>query len=188
MKKTPPHPPFLRLVGSDTHEDVHNGIWKDGDAFIVNRHAVLPDYCLKCGKESGGWTRKKTLFWHSPLWFSALLLPGFGILLYLALASMVKKRIDLHIPLCAHHSRIYKLGTQVSLLLIPAFPVLLIAGIVEEQAALVVTGIFSSLAGFALLVWARNPIWPSHINEETARIRGAHSSWLERLPLWRRAS
>jgi hypothetical protein len=186
MKKTPPHRPFLRLVGSEPDDQSYSGVWQDGDSFIISHDAPLPDRCLKCGEPTDGWTRKKTLYWHSPLWFG--LLPVFVGLVYVIVASVVKKSIVLHIPLCDQHRGRYLWGTRLALILIPAFPVLLIAGILEAQPPLLITGIFCSLAGIAAMIWARNPIWATHINEETARVRGAHRSWLERLPPWRRAS
>ena len=186
MKKTPPHRPFLRLVGSEPEEHSHTGLWRDGDSFIVTPGAMLPDRCVKCGEPAGGWTRKKTLYWHSPLWFA--LVPLFFGLVYLVVASVVKKSSIVHVPLCAHHQRQYSRATKMAALMIPAFPILLIAGIIEVQPPLLIAGIVFSLGGLALMLWARNPIWATQINEEGTRVRGAHSSWLERLPPWRRAS
>ena len=188
MKKPPPHRPFLRLVGSEPDDEPYTGVWQDDDSFIVAHNTPLPDRCLKCGDSTGGWTRKKTLYWHSPLWFGLLLVPFFGVLAYLVAASTVKKSTTLHIPLCAHHRQRYRWATRVSLLMVPAFPVLLVAGIVEVQPPLLITGILTSIAGVVTLIWARNPIWATHINEQSARVRGAHRAWLDKLPHWRRAS
>src|SRR5262245_13935624 len=83
-------------------------VYRTGDRLVVSRlvdganeGATLPPFCVKCGAPSAS-TLSKSFYWHQP-WLYVFIF--FGAVPYALLAMILRKRIDLKIPLCADHRR-----------------------------------------------------------------------------------
>ncbi|MBC8353080.1 MAG: hypothetical protein H8E66_13880 [Planctomycetes bacterium] len=74
------------------------GLWQSGSLLIMRKDAQLPDRCVKSNEPS---TRrlKRSLTWHHPAVFLALLL---NILVYAILALSLQKKATIHIALSDH--------------------------------------------------------------------------------------
>jgi hypothetical protein len=81
------------------------GAWADGNILIVSRGAVLPPFCVKCGRPSEPERLKKSFRWH-PGWVYIFIL--IGILFYVILAAVLSKRMTLELPLCRQHLEKYR--------------------------------------------------------------------------------
>ena len=76
------------------------GVFRDGKNVIVKRGAQLPPICLRCGQPANGGLLNKKYYWHER-WIFLLLIPG--IIFYAIAALIVRKSMDLAVPLCVQH-------------------------------------------------------------------------------------
>lgn len=162
------------------------GPWQDGKKMVVLKGSPLPDLCFKCGAPPVK-TLKKTLTWHHPLIYIAIL-PG--LLVYVLIALCVRKTAKVGIPLCrdCNRSRNRKilfvwLGMLTGMgVLISSFyfgetdPSLM--GILATSGALITLG---SLFWVALA----QTVVPKKIDKTHAWLAKSAHSVLERLPQWR---
>jgi hypothetical protein len=77
-------------------------IARAGKLLVVGPDAEFPDRCILCNKPADDFRRKQTFYWHNPLYFF-LILPG--LLVYAIVALMVRRKIDVLIPVCPDHRR-----------------------------------------------------------------------------------
>ncbi len=76
------------------------GVYRDGKNLIVMRGAQLPLICVRCGQPATGGLLLRKLYWHER-WIYLLLIPG--VIWYIIAALMVRKTMDLAVPLCVQH-------------------------------------------------------------------------------------
>jgi hypothetical protein len=93
---------------------------REGKVLVVPRGAAFPANCVKCGEPAERPWRKK-FYWHNPLLYLLIIFPG--LLIYAIIAMVVRKSIELAIPLCdVHHAerkRYILIGTILLLGCIP---------------------------------------------------------------------
>jgi hypothetical protein len=145
--------------------------------------AILPPPCIRCGAPADGKPVEKTLYWHHPAIYLAILA---GVLIYVILAMVLRKSIKVRVPLCAHHAK--RRGTAITLawvlplvgiadaFILPQFNV--DGGVVALiTVVLILTG---------LVTWAvvANPIRPSLINQFQAEFTGVCRAYLQQVPEW----
>jgi hypothetical protein len=78
------------------------GTWRDGDLLVMCEGARLPDRCVKCNQQSGGYLLKRKLYWHHPAWYLLILLHFF---IFLIVYLIVRKKVTVMIPVCERHRR-----------------------------------------------------------------------------------
>ena len=76
------------------------GIWRDGKRLVMWKGATLPDRCVRCNAPANGRRLKRTLYWHHPLVFLVVLA---GVLVYVIVALVVRKKAVVTIGLCDRH-------------------------------------------------------------------------------------
>ena len=155
-----------------------------GDKLIIPKGAPLPNYCVKCGQPVTGEPFKKTFFWHNPWLFLLVLV---NILVYAIVSMILRKRVDLVVPMCPEHLQRRKN------LLIATW--VLVLGFIPG--GILVGSLFSNsdtgagvglLAGFLLLIAAfvtgiRAVILrPREITADSATFTGACEQFLAYLP------
>jgi hypothetical protein len=79
--------------------------WTSGNLMIASHGAVLPPFCVKCGRPADPNSFCKKFSWH-PQWIYIFVL--LALLLYVIIALAMSKRMTLQIPLCARHLEKYK--------------------------------------------------------------------------------
>lgn len=153
---------------------------RHGRDLHVPRAASLPPTCIKCGAAATTPWRKK-FYWHNPLLYLMILFPG--LLIYAIVALIVRKQMELNIPLCdAHHSdrKRYKLiATLMILLCIPAGVVL---GMYASETLGWVTGTLMFLVSIVFYVMMGLGFGPRKIDESGGVFRGACAAFLDQLP------
>jgi hypothetical protein len=144
-----------------------------GSHFIIPPGGWLPNRCVKCGFPPSEPWLDLTFRWHHPGLYLLLISP----ILYLIVAAIVTKRVELQVPLCAVHKAIRKkrLWTG-SLLLLACIPLpVAMAAYIGNDAAVTVAawfGIALFLGGIGFLLAAR-PIRAAHIGPTSAEFSGA---------------
>jgi hypothetical protein len=152
-----------------------------GDEFIAYRGAALPPMCFRCGApaEPG---KVKQFFWHPPAVYLAIL--G-GVLLYVIVAVVIRKRFDTVVPTCEAHirrrKRLYWTGWGV---LVGAAVIVVVAMNMKSESAggiacgVGFVGFMASLVVFAV---AGRTLRPTEITDEYGRFAGACPAFLATL-------
>ncbi len=81
------------------------GAWASGRLLVATHGAVLPPYCIKCGRPTETNIFRRKFSWHEP-WLYVFIL--FAIVLYLVVAMFFRKHMTMEIPLCDSHLEKYK--------------------------------------------------------------------------------
>ncbi|NIJ86569.1 hypothetical protein FHY35_003613 [Xanthomonas arboricola] len=80
----------------------HGAVWREGDVLVCTPGADLPPRCVKCNAPADISPRRYIFHWHHPAIYLALLM---GVLPYLILAIVLRKRSAHVLSLCAWHER-----------------------------------------------------------------------------------
>lgn len=76
-------------------------LWRRKRQLVTGPEVEFPDRCVKCNGDAGGYRLKRPLFWHHPALYLLIFFPG--LLIYLIVAMVVRKRTILHVGLCERH-------------------------------------------------------------------------------------
>lgn len=159
-------------------------VWRRGGELVVHQYAAsLPDCCVKCGEQMGGYTGgayiNQKFRWHNPLVYIALISP----LIYCILAAVLSQRVQVQIPLCNKHLESRKSTGKT-----------LISSGVAAMVAIFFFGSFgyiglSFLIFFAALIgitlgyeYSYKPLQISKIENDYIYLKNADNNYLNRLP------
>ena len=135
--------------------------------------------CVKCGEPATTPWRKK-FYWHTPALALLILL---NVLIYAIVAVIVRKQMELNVPLCeTHHAnrKRYKLiGTLMLVLCVPAG---LALGTYVSEAMGWITGSLMFLVSIVFFVMSGLGFGPKKIDEAGGIFRGACAKFLDQLP------
>jgi hypothetical protein len=173
---TPPPPAFNPYAAPKSAVDWNSGrgssgrVARDGKVLVFDRNAELPHLCVKCAQpEAARITRK--LSWHNP-WLGLLVLAG--LLVYVAVALIVRKQATVQIGLCTKHLRQRRIGVGLTWGFVGLMFVCFAAGFVGTAFLCILAALVCGL-GVARLVW------PVRIDEREVRLRGAGEEFLRKL-------
>ena len=155
--------------------------YASGRHFITPRDSVLPGCCVKCGNPPCEPWLRKTFSWHHPGYYLLIISP----VIYVIVALIVRKRIEVSIPLCRPHKSIRKKRLCIGWILVlgcvplpSAFAYYI--GNESANAFAIWMGLFMFLAGLFFLKYA-SPLTPSRIGAESAEFGGACEDFLAAL-------
>lgn len=150
-----------------------------GKNLVVPRSAVLPARCLKCNEMASTPWRKK-FYWHSQWLYLLILFPG--ILIYAIVAMIVRKQMELNLPLCdTHHADRKRYKMLAILMLVGFIPAGLLLGSIGSEALGWVTGIAMFVTGFVFYSLGQLGMRPLKIDEAGGEFRGACTAFLDGL-------
>jgi len=152
--------------------------YADGDILVIPRNASLPASCVKCGGIPKEPWLQKTFYSSNPLWSGGLLW------------RILRKRVQLLVPLCALHESRRKTRLWIgSILLLSSIPLSgAVAALLEgyeskgypvETAALSVC--LAMLITGRILISTSRVLRPTYVGDSCARFKGAHREFLLRL-------
>lgn len=158
--------------------------YRQGNRLVVPKGAPLPPYCVKCGQPVTGEAFRKKFQWHNPwLLLIALLSP----IIYIIIAMIIMKRVELLVPMCAEHRQRRKnflIATWVLALgFIPAG--IIVGAMINDSDTAVAVGMLTSFALFiaAIVMGVRAVIMrPKEITDFSASFTGACEPFLAQLP------
>jgi len=157
-------------------------IYRDGKNVIVMRGAELPLICLRCGQPATGGLLLKKFYWHER-WLYLLLLPG--VIWYAIAALIVRKRMDLAVPLCVQHRYRYQQLRRAAILMMIGSGIFVIVSFFVSADYL----IYPMLAFFLLLLagviaWLVAGLFltPKFIDATLGVFSGPGERFLEQLP------
>src|SRR5215470_12582986 len=159
------------------------GAWAHGNRIIAARDAVLPPYCLKCGRAAAPQPLRRHFRWHQSWIYLFLLI---AILVYAILAATLSKRMTLQLPLCPAHLEKYRaLSAASAVLLLGALPEIVFAAVAlpdSHKAAGITAGVLSLIAGCVCLGISNGVLRAEHIDERCGYFSKAGEAFLVRLP------
>ncbi|MBK8800483.1 MAG: hypothetical protein IPN71_00215 [Fibrobacteres bacterium] len=149
---------------------------RDSAYLVAGDGAVLPDRCVKCN--APGHHRQVYKFtWHKP-WLFALAFAN--PIVYILIAPFLREKLFLELSLCQAHRSKRLRGWIILSLGVVLGPILLILGIREEN-ALVVVGVLVFLVGLVVGLKYSSLIAPDLIQSGAGRFVGCGSEFLETL-------
>lgn len=159
------------------------GAWSRGNLLIVSRDAILPPFCIKCGRPADARLLRRRFSWH-PAWVYIFIL--IALLIYVILAAVLSKKTVLHLPLCAAHYDQYKtLRTAALVLLLASIPEMILAGayLPNNYVGLgIFAGAWAFLAGLVCLVLFNGVLRVKSIDDYYGYFSKASDAFLAHLP------
>ena len=158
------------------------GIYRDAKNLIVTRGAELPLICVRCGQPATGGRLLKKFYWHER-WIFLLLIPG--IIWYVIAALLIRKRMDLAVPLCAEHRMRYQNMRLASILMMIGSSIFVIASFFVSADDLIypmLAFFLLLLAGFITWLVAGLFLTPKFMDSSIGVFSGPGEQFLAQLP------
>lgn len=76
------------------------GVWRQGRTVVLSKGTSLPPRCFKCNAECDVRPYRRGLSWHHPAIYFTILA---GLLVYVIIALIVRKKAVVQVFLCEHH-------------------------------------------------------------------------------------
>jgi hypothetical protein len=160
-------------------------VWRDKGAFVTVDKTSLPDVCVKCGAHGRGRRYRRTYYWHEPLVYLTILA---GLLLYIILAMVVRKKATVEFSLCETHAAKRRNGILGGWAVVGLGILMFVgagAGVIDEPAALVVLGIVCVFGGLIAASMAARTLYPQKIQKPYVWLRGSGKPFREMFPFMR---
>ena len=93
--------PYATPVGLAPRDELQVA-WR-GKELIIPDGGSIADRCIRCNEPGDGRPIKRQLSWHPSALFLLILFPG--LIIYLIVALIVRKRATIYVGLCARHRR-----------------------------------------------------------------------------------
>ncbi|MGH7134576.1 MAG: hypothetical protein ACREHD_02485 [Pirellulales bacterium] len=155
------------------------GIWRDGNRLVMWKGATLPDRCVYCNAPANGRRLKRTLYWHHPLIFLVILA---GVLVYVIVALIVRKKAVVSIGLCDRHYRRRLQAILAWWLITFACAALLWYGIRSSQGWAILVAVLVFLANLFFAVALTLPVSPARIDDHYVWIKKIGRDYLAEFP------
>lgn len=155
------------------------GIWREGKTLVMDKNAMLPDYCVKCNGPANGLRVRKKLAWHHPVLY--ILIFG-AALFYVILAAALSKRATVDLPVCENHKTRRRIFLIVGFVLL-AFGVMLpILGFTSDYPEIGAFGLLLFLVAVCWLVFASRVVGVKKIDDRYAWLTGLNGDFLDHFP------
>ena len=151
-----------------------------GKELHIPRFSALPPYCVNCGTAAQVPWRKK-FYWHHPLLLLLIVSP----LIYIIVALIVRKQMELNVPLCdRHHAERKRYSLLGALFLLGALPVGIFIGTAfnDAEGFAWLTGFGMFITGVVFHILAGKYLRPKKIDEQGGIFTGASEAFLNQLP------
>ena len=183
MDEFNPYAPPKANILADLDSLNEEGVWRDGLLLVMTKGATLPPRCLKCNRDTGGWTLKRKLMWHPPYWYGLIAL---NLIIYVIVAMIVRHTATVMVPLCEHHRsrrrRLIAIGWGLILSAVAAFLVALQYPKAEGLAGVALLILFV-VGIFTIGIGTRTAI-PKRIDKRFVRLQKVHPDFLAELHPW----
>jgi len=162
------------------------GVWRDRKLLVMNKHATLPDICVKSNEPCQGRRLKRNMYWHHPALFVTVLL---GILIYAILAVVIRKNALVWVPLSdqwwARRRRAIATAWGLALLGLAVAiggPILAAQTKVDSLNIGILLGIVLVLVGMIYAAFKTPMVSPARIDDDFVWLKGVHPAYLAALP------
>ena len=122
----------LEKLRKETEAGSPAGIWRSGRQLVTSLNATLPARCIKCNAPAEGKPIKRKLSYLNPAVYLALLVPVFGVIVYLITALITRKTGVAMVSICRRHRFARRLVIIVSWLLVLIGLAAVVMGVVDD--------------------------------------------------------
>jgi len=157
-----------------------SGFWRDGKVFIMHKNARMPDFCFKCGSPANGFAIRKNLAWHHP---AIGLLVLAGLLIYLIVAAIVRKRATVEISICEEHRKTRRSAIIISWALFAMGVGFFILAAAQESGGSFGFGVILMFAAAIHALIRARLVVIKKIDDNYVWLKGAHESFLALAPV-----
>ncbi len=158
--------------------DSSEGMWRKGKTLITHRYPEFPDTCIKCGQPASGYRKKVKLARHHPAVFLLVLL---GLLIYVIVALVVRKKAVVEVGLCPEHRGKLKQFWNGGLFSIAIALATLVFADSPNRGPSVLLAMLLILLGVTSLLASRS-LSASRITDDQLWLQGAGEPFLQDLP------
>ena len=155
------------------------GVWQEGKTLIMDKHAFLPDYCVKCNAPANGLRLRKRLRWHHPLLY-LLVIPG--VLIYAFVATFLSQQATVEFGICADHKRRRRIIWGIGLALLIIGLIMPFAGLANESGGVAGIGFLILLVAIVWLVMASKFVNVKKMDERFVWMTGVNQGFLAHFP------
>jgi hypothetical protein len=148
------------------------------------KNAALPDVCVKSNQPAQGRRLRRSLSWHHPAVFLAILA---GLLIYVILALVLRKTATIHIGLSDEWFARRRRAIIFGWLSVLAGLGMMFVGFAlvdrhDEFGWLILAGLFVSFVAAIVGVMRARMVAPIRITDEYVWLKGVHPDYLDALP------
>lgn len=154
--------------------------YREGKLLVVPAGSSIPPNCVKCGTPTSDKLRMK-FHWHSS-WLYLLIFAG--LIIYLIVALIVQKKVNLEVPFCsAHRSCRTRMNITGAGLLIASVPAsFVLAALDVDGGWIALIAVVLAFSGLVVLALVGSSFCPVYIDESYATFKGAGEQFLVTLP------
>lgn len=192
----PPQPLSYSTPSSFAFQGGQNvPLMRAGNLLVTPPQIMLPQCCIICGKDPAR-RYEKTFYWSAPIWALTILI---GVLVYLIIVLIVRKKGIVNYGLCAEHATkrsrgmyILTLSIVLSIITMIGLPIATIImgeeNIIPKQAGPLSASVFFLIGLIALIVLIAMSnrivpgLKPRYINNYMMKLHGCGQPFLEPLP------
>lgn len=184
----PPPAPAATYAPYAVVNTLHPGpadAYAEGNILVVPPNATLPASCVKCGGVPKEPWLKGNFYWHSRWLRLLFLLMLTGVLVYVIVTLIVRKRRELMVPICpAHESQRKTLLWIGAVMLLACIPAGIALGMSMQSEYAILWGLLLGFVLFlsgAIVISNSYVLRPTYIGNDCAKFKGAHPEFLARL-------
>lgn len=169
----------LKEGGAIGTEIIKGGTWREDELVLTSDGACMPGRCVKCNVATEEKVKRK-LFWHHPAYY---LLIGAGLLVYVIVALMVRKKATIEVGFCQLHRRRRTQDIYLGWAGLLAGIAMMIGGFLNEIPMLGIAGVIFTVSSTVYLIIRGNIVTPKRIDVEgRVWLTGVSREYLESLP------
>jgi len=176
-------PVFLQRMAEGVPASGRTGLWREGKKLVTRSETPFPDRCVKCNGPANGYKLKRVLYWHHPaVYLLLLLLCTIGLIVYIIVSMVVRKKAILRIGLCDAHRKQRTLGIIICTSGILGGISLLVAGAVAESGWTALAGVGAIFFGIIWGIVKARTIAATKIDNDVVWVSGVCQGFLNELP------
>lgn len=171
-------PAFFQKLQEGITPGSHAALWRSGNLLVLRKDATLPDRCVKCNADTGGYKLRRKLFWHHPALYLLIIV---ALLIYAIVATIVGKRARIEIGLCPEHRRKRSRSLLIAwLLFVSSIICFVLAGLLSNG-WFVFGGLILLVASPVYGMLSCAMVSPKRIDDQHVWLKGVTPQFLENL-------
>jgi hypothetical protein len=151
--------------------------WRSGKLLIMRSGSALPPRCVKCNEPAVTPMKWRKVSWHSPLLFLLILI---GLLVYVIVALIARKKAMIAPGLCARHTS--RRNGYIAFTWIGFLGGIGLCFASGGNGAVVLTGIVLILAALITGTSGTRILYPTRIEGDLVTLKGCGRAFLDTLP------
>ncbi len=176
-------PIYVQKLREGAPTGLQSNGWRDGKRLVMPVNTPLQQRCIKCNQPTDDKQKKRKLYWHSPLVYLVIFLPG-SLLLYVIVALCCRKTSTTFVSVCPTHRASRRNVLFTSWFLILGGFTMLICGLAQSLVLVWGLGIAAFLIGMIYGIASGRLVYAAKINKEYMWLGGCKPAFLADLPEW----